>query len=236
MTCLRVAVLMAAFLLCWSVHGGTPKLGELYILSVGVEPDLTAKGEHDVYAGDAWFVRQALAQAESLYGTTHSRVLAGKRANHFEVVTALDWLAKSVGEQDVAVVFFSAHGDMDDKKGYYISLAGSGGTDQQAELWGSELNAALRKLRCRTVLLLDTCSAAGVIQGDEAKTSSVAVVAACKTEESSDGQWKRKDRPHGWFVIALCEALNGLADTNRDGVVTLTELNAYLPDRARRFG
>jgi hypothetical protein len=85
--------------------------GDLYILSVGVEPRLTAKGKRDPYAGDAWFVRQALAQAEPLYATTHTRVLAGARATRKEVLEALAWLGKSVGERDVAVLFFSTHGD-----------------------------------------------------------------------------------------------------------------------------
>jgi hypothetical protein len=61
------------------------------------------------------------------------------------------------------------------------------------------------------------------------------VVAACTADEGSSGQWKRPDQPHGWFVLALCEALNGLADANGDEVVTLAEVNAYLPDRARQF-
>jgi len=109
-------------------------------------------------------------------------------------------------------------------------------TEPNDRLWGSELNVTLRKIRGRTVLLLDTCSAGGVIQGDEAKGFPAAVVAACGAKEESDGQWKRKDRPHGWFVIALCEALNGMADANRDGVVTLTLVHQLLADPTEQMG
>src|SRR5690349_5762061 len=41
--------------------------GDLYVLSIGVEPNLTAAGKRDPYAGDARFVREALARAEPLY-------------------------------------------------------------------------------------------------------------------------------------------------------------------------
>src|SRR5947209_4348802 len=108
---------------------------DLYVLSVGVEPKLTAQGKRDPYAGDAWFVRQALAQAEPLYATTHSRVLAGPRATRAAVLDALAWLGTSVGERDAAVVFFSTHGSiaprgMAPKEGYYIDLAGAGGPEK----------------------------------------------------------------------------------------------------------
>jgi hypothetical protein len=214
--------------------------GDLYVLSVGVEPGLTAKGKRDPYAGDAWFVRQALAQAEPLYATTHSRVLAGSRATRAGVLGALAWLGTSVGERDVAVLFFSAHGSiaprgMAPKEGYYLDLAGAGGPEKDCVLWGSELNAALGTVRGRAVLLLDTCSAAAVIPADGPGARRAAVVASCGADESSSGQWKRADRPHGWFVIALCEALNGSADANGDGVVTLAEATSYLPARAKGF-
>lgn len=209
--------------------------GDLYILTVGVEPELTAKGERDPYALDAVFVRQALVRAETQYKTTHSQVLSGKQATRANVLEALNWLGTSVGEGDVAIVFFSTHGDVDSKKGYRIDLLGSAEAERHAVLWGSELNTALTKVRGRTILLLDTCCAAAVLSAGGGKAPRAALVAACKAEEGSDGQWKRTDRPHGWFVIALCEALGGRADTNQDGIVTLGELNSYLPDRAKQF-
>ncbi len=214
--------------------------GELYVLSVGVEPGLTASGKADPYAGDAWFVRQALAQAEPLYATTHSRVLAGSRATRAAVLDALAWLGTSVGERDVAILFFSAHGSvaspgMAPKEGYYLDLAGAGGPEPDCVLWGSELNAALSRVQGRVVLFLDTCSAAAVIPADGLSPRRLAVVASCGADECSGGQWERIDRPHGWFVIALCEALNGSADANGDGVVTLDERTSYVPARAKQF-
>lgn len=214
--------------------------GDLYILSVGVEPKRTTNGQRDPYAGDAWFVRQALAQAEPLYATAHSRVLAGPRASRAAVLDALAWLETSVGERDMAVVFFSTHGSIAPRSlvsqdGFYIDLAGAGGPEKDCVLWGAELDAALGQVRGRAVLLLDTCNAAAMIPAAGPSARRPAVVAACGADESSSGQWERADRPHGWFVIALCEALSGSADANGDGVVTLAEVTSYVPARAQRF-
>jgi hypothetical protein len=180
----------------WDATGwtGDAKPSDLYLLTVGVEPNLTAKGKRDLYAADAWFVRQALAQAEPLYATTHSRVLAGEQATRTSVLAALAWLGKSVAERDVAVLFFSTHGSIAPpgrapKEGFYIDLAGAGTSAnvKNCVLWGAELNAALAKIRGRTVLLLDTCQAGGVIQADGAKDHQAAVVTACATAEDSSG-------------------------------------------------
>jgi hypothetical protein len=217
--------------------------GDLYILAVGVEPRLTAKGERDPYAGDAWFVRQALAGTEPFHATTHSRVLAGRHATRAAVLQSLTWLGTSVTERDLAVIFFSTHGDIAPrgsgapKDGYYIDLAGAGisADVDSCVLWGSELNATLAAIRGRAVLLLDTCHAGGVLQAGGVTSHRVAVIAACAAGEISDGQRATADQPHGWFVIALCEALGGLADANQDGVVTLAEVASYVPARSHQL-
>lgn len=207
--------------------------GDFYVLSVGVEPEMTANGTWDPYARDARYVGDLFAAETTPYASTHVRVLSGARATRGNVLSGLEWLAESTRPQDVALVFFSTHGDLDAQGRYYISLAvdtASGGAN--ARLWGKELGTALSGVEGRSVLLLDTCASGGVLT---TRPDSLAVIGASGADEESDGQWQRPDRPHGWFVIALCEALAGRADADRSGVVTLEELAAYLPDRARWF-
>src|SRR5437660_7765288 len=100
-------------------------MADLFILSIGVEPELTANGERDWYAQDAEYVRRALVRAEPLYDTVHSRVLNGARATRTRVLEALNWLADNAGPTDVVVFFISGHGDVDLDKGYRIDLARS---------------------------------------------------------------------------------------------------------------
>jgi hypothetical protein len=206
--------------------------GDLYILAIGIEPDLTKKGERDPYAGDAEFVSKAMTQAGTPFTKTHRKILTGKDASRANVLKALGSLIETVEQDDLAVIFFSAHGDMHGSNGYAIDLADSD-AKTASRLWGSELNDILAQIRGRTLLLLDTCNAGGVLQGAKPKPDRIGVLAACKADEESDGQWQRADRPHGWFVIALCEALAGLADNDHDGSVTLAEVATYLAPRAR---
>ncbi len=237
-------MLIVSFAVCFSslppelppmasmVTAAEPK--DLFVLSIGIEPDLTAQGKRDWYARDAEYIRKALVSAEHLYQTVHSRVLNGKKATRSNVLKGLDWLAKEMESNDVGVVFFSAHGDVD-SKGYHIFLAHSQNATADDKLWGKELNQALVKMRGKVIVLIDTCRAGAVVTPTTAKQHRAAFVVACRSSEVSSGQWERPDRPHGYFVIAACEALKGRADKNADGIVTFREFSAYLPARATAF-
>ena len=179
-----------------------------YVLSVGVNSALTQPWAWDAYAKDAWFVSAALDGAASLYDHLHRRVLAGPRATRAAVLDGLQWLSACVQAQDVALLFFSAHGEMDPHGGYCLSLAACS-DGETAGLWGWELRSALAKLRGKTVVLLDTCHAAGILTPGAPLPATFVV--ACGANEFSYGQTTRRDRPHGYFVMALCEALRGTA-------------------------
>lgn len=211
-------------------------MGDLFILSIGVEPTLTAKGVRDWYAQDAEYVRRALVRAEPLYDTVHSRVLNGAKATRTQVLRGLNWLADSAHPSDVVILFVSGHGSVEADKGYRIDLARAG-TDPQGTgfLWGSELAEALRRVRGKAIVWIDTCHAGALVSNAPAALPQAAYLAACGPHESSSGQWERPDRPHGYFVIAACEALAGLADEDHDGVVTLGDVLIYLPARAKAF-
>ena len=206
---------------------------DLYVLSIGVEPTKTFKGERDLYAGDAVFVSEAFVRSKSLYAHTHRQVVAGKRATREEVLKGLAWLRRSVSAEDVAVVFFSTHGGGDSESGHEVFLYGAVG--EYSPLKSTEIWSALDAVKGRTVVLMDTCTSGGMTPPASQLGKRTAFFAGCTATEETGGQFQRSDRPHGWFVIALCEALLGKADTNGDGVVTLGEVENYLPGRARQF-
>jgi hypothetical protein len=204
--------------------------GRLNILAVGVEPALSRQKKPDPYGRDAEFVRKALVSAESLYESVHSRLLTGPRATRAAVQDGLAWLAREADASAVSVLFFSVHGGHDEK-GYSISLALDEGAASDV-LLGTELSGALAKIHGRVIVLVDACESGALAAPELASVHSATVIAACRAEQSSWGQEERSDRPHGFFVIALCEALSGLADTDQDGVVTLSELESYIGTRS----
>jgi hypothetical protein len=224
---------MASALFALALTAPAGRGADLYVLSIGVEPTSTSKGVHDLYAGDARFVGEAFVRSEGLYVHTHRRVVAGKQATREEVLEGFAWLGKSVGEEDVAVIFFSTHGGVDSETGHEVYLYGVGG--EEVPFKSTEMRAALDAVKGRMVVLMDTCTSGGLIPPASQLGKRSAFFAGCAATEETGGQYQRADRPHGWFVIALCEALSGRADTDGDKVVTLAEVEKYLPGRAKQF-
>jgi hypothetical protein len=93
-----------------------------------------------------------------------------------------------------------------------------------------ELAASLAKLPCPSLVSIDACMAGGAVHSSLPPRS--AWLLACRETQSTDGQYDDSKVPHGFQVLALCEGLRGDADRDCDGVVTLGELCAWVPQRA----
>ena len=61
-----------------------------------------------------------------------------------------------------------------------------------------------------------------------ATTASIAVLSATSKNEVSN-----EDSTGGFFTSALLEGMSGAADTNKDGIVSLTELATYVASKVR---
>jgi hypothetical protein len=160
-------------------------------------------------------------------------------------------LAKDVAPDDLAIVLLAGHGKRESKQPFRFiaedSVPGGGVTDAQ-------INEALSKFSCRTLLLLDTCHSGQA--GTEQQLLNwpgmglgPVVVAACRAgEESTESDSLGVgDEPagHGMFTATLLEPLTGVRmlapppnnravpawDRDTDGQLTLGELFDYLDDR-----
>lgn len=235
-----MSILLRAILLFATVSitrplAATPQPArDLYILSVGVDGHLPASA-YDVNGHDALYVRQALVSAEPLYRQVHSRVLSGTAATRPAVLDALQWLADAARPGDVVILFFACHGDVE-KTDHFIGLARTPGAaeDDHHVLFGRELHAAVAKIRGQPLLWVDSCHSGALIP-KRTTGSTPAMIVSCAADSLSTGQSEHPERPSGFFVIALCEALSGLADTDHDRIVTLQEIGDYLPARAQAF-
>jgi hypothetical protein len=230
-----VAALFAGIVaIATTLTAGPPNRGDLYILTVGVDghyPDSAT----DINARDALHVRQAIVMGESFYRQVHSRALLGTAGTRTAVLDALAWMAGAVQAEDVAFVFFACHGTVE-KQGHFISLARAP-TSQAGEvegIWGHELLAAMGKLKGQPILLVDSCYAGALLPAQPGRHTP-AMIVSCAADAESSSQWQRHDRPSAFFVIAFCEALSGLADTDHDRIVTLKEVGDYIPARAQAF-
>lgn len=118
-------------------------------------------------ASDAQRVVDAFRSQEGkLYGRVTIQTLLDKNATTQALREALREIAQKAQPEDVTVVFFSGHGVVDPKLGFYLATYDA---DPQAPaktaLLGNELSTLLEGIKSRTVLALDTCHSGGALEG-----------------------------------------------------------------------
>jgi uncharacterized caspase-like protein len=150
-------------------------------------------------------------------------------------------MALSQPGQDLAVVFFSGHGAIVDSRLFLLIHGVDAGTPADIKATALPLDdfrGELHKLgeHGRVLVLLDACRS-GAVTGDAYSlpmnasmlrvalaATDVTILTSSSAEEPSceDERWQ-----NGAFTEALLDALSR-ADTNRDGLISVTDLASYL--------
>jgi hypothetical protein len=191
---------------------------DLHVLAVGVNnahgQNPLRGAENDARAQvEFWKTQQG---GELFNGVKAFDPLVGEKATSQAILASLDRLAEDARPGDTAVV----------------ALSGHGGGPREGREWGfcaydrivttSELAPAIDRLAkkgVRVLLIVDACQSGGIgIQG-----SNVIIFAACTaTQEAKDGA------DNGLYTKVLLAGLRGEADANKDGIITLVELDAFV--------
>lgn len=205
----------------------------LHVLSIGVEPKRSFHSSNDPYARDAGHMARVLEAARPFYQAISIKVVSGRNATPENVKAALREVAAAAkNPKDVVFVHFSTHGGWSVRDGFVFSLIGTEDHHVWQDFRDVDALRSLATIKGRVLLTLDTCCAAGIIPRGNTATPRISYLTACRREESSVGEGKGVNKPHGIFVTAFCEAVAGSADLNRDGTVTWGEILKYLPERA----
>lgn len=205
----------------------------LYVLAVGVGqyqsadiPKLRfpAKDARDL-------VGTLKHQKDLLYREITTRVAVDGEATRATIVDGFTWLKKVTGRRDTAVIFLAGHGT-NDPDGTYYYLPVDAQSDRQSMLSGAVLQDALRGIRGRIVLMLDTCHSGNVLGRmslnrliNELTTENRIVVFAAST-----GDQTARESPawqNGAFTKAIIEGLRGVADYAEDGQISMSELETW---------
>jgi tetratricopeptide (TPR) repeat protein len=174
--------------------------------------------------------------------------LPNEKATQAAIRSAIETHLKArAGANDTIFLFIASHGAMVDKKGYIVAydsnpqeLATSGiPMDDIRELFETQLSKVKR-----LYLYVDVCHAGNVGQIDTKADDKVTeralvakdlqmfgMLAAQKNQVAFEGV--NYGGGHGAFSFFLMEALNGLADFNSDGRVTMSELSDYVQDKVK---
>lgn len=211
----------------------------LHVLAVGIgqypDPEITpltypAKDARDL-------VVTLTNQLPVVYRSITTQLLIERAASRQQILQGLDGLKQKVEPSDTAVVFLAGHG-MNDPAGSYYYLPFDAHTDPASMLSGADLQAALRNISGKVILMIDTCHSGGVggrrsitrLINDLANENKVVVFAASTGSETSreSPSWR-----NGAFTKALIEGLRGVADYEEDGKLTLSELETWVGVRVR---
>ncbi|MCA9074412.1 MAG: caspase family protein [Planctomycetaceae bacterium] len=227
-----------------------PTLPRLYVLAIGVA-DYDVESLKLNFADDdaRRLAKTFQEQAVGLYRSVDTKLIVDKEATQKGILAGLIWLKQQMTQHDVGVLFFSGHGDRDELGNLYLlpcdvdpenPLLLSGVPDAQ-------IKSVLQGTPGRMIVMLDACHA-GSSGGDRRKAVGaptddlvrdlatddygVVVMASSMGQEFS---LESPDNQNGMFTLAVCEGLEGKADTNKDTHVYFNELDLYVTDRVKEL-
>ncbi len=225
----------------------------LHVLAIGVsEYGENAAGLALKFADkDAKDVASALlnTQGGGLYAEVMSQCLGNDTATRAGIFGAFETMQRNMrsgGGQDMAVVLFSGHGAVKDGKFYLLPHGVDNSTKaflKSSAISASDFQGEILNLsgHGRVLVLLDACRSAGLIDGAPGASllssaiaaGNVSVLTSSKADKLSreDEAWQ-----HGAFTKVLLDALSDDdADTDLNGVISMTDLTAYIDRHLARL-
>ena len=237
-----------------SQHVATTASGDtpvLWVLGVGVSQYQDASLNLQFADTDARAVVGALQRQSNgpLYREVKTELLTNEEATRETILRTLNRFLAQAGPDDVVVIFVAGHGVQDRASGsyYFLPSPATAGNLLTAGLRMSDFDEMVRVVR-RTaravVVILDTCHAGALrlstpdlvaaddIGGHMSAGEGFFLLAAAKPGEDSN---EKPELRHGALTYALLEGLDGAADSDGDGVVSVSDLFGYVAREVPRL-
>ena len=227
---------------------------KLYALLVGVSDYAKADLKLAYAAKDATDMAVALTrQNGGLYRDVEIRTLTDAQATSDGIRDGFGWLEKEVTARDVAVVFLAGHGVTDlQQRFWYLPVNADPGNLRSTSIPTSDFEDVLRALPGKVLMFIDACHAGRGIErtrlvtrgGNAGADITMLVNELTSTENgvvmfaSSTGRELSMEHPdwqNGAFTKAVVEGLAGKADYNKDGAISIKELDLYISERVKEL-
>jgi hypothetical protein len=180
------------------------------------------------------------------------KLLLDDEADVTGILTAFqNWLPLKVRKSRTDVyVFYSGHGlpSADGKSLYFLPIGANKDFVAKTAISQREIVDALKSAQPKSVtMFIDSCYSGQIRTGETLLASARPVVMKVDevayppdftviTASASDQiASSSPDLKHGIFSYYLMKGLEGEADENRDGTITIGKLQSYLSDRVPRF-
>jgi hypothetical protein len=216
---------------------------------IGIEQYRERLSRADLAVQDVKIVNQYLTKLMG-YAEENVAVLLNDHATKTDIEKFIEgWLANRVQKEDRVLIYFSGHGAPSQKTGeaYLVPYDGDPAFIEKTGYSLKRLYEHLSKLPAKeVVVVLDSCfSGAGgrsvIAEGTRPMVLSIenpilaggrTVVLAASAGSQMSNTFKEKG--HGLFTYYFLKGLQGEADTNKDGTVSLLELFDYLEPQVER--
>ncbi|MEA3207971.1 MAG: hypothetical protein QOE70_1028 [Chthoniobacter sp.] len=228
---------------------------KLYLLAAGITDYLHNDQLEDLHfaAKDAEDFAQAFQRQEGgLYQKVETKVLSDKEATAANILDGLDWIKQQTTAKDVAVIFFSGHGENDEELRYYFCPHDY---DKARRLRSGISFEAIQKtvssLPGKVLLFIDSCHAGNALGKLVAAKSADAPVDVTRLVNELSGaengaivfasstgrqlSLELSQEKNGAFTKAIVEGLDGQADLRGTGRITVTSLEYFVAERVKEL-
>jgi WD40 repeat protein len=220
----------------------------LHVLAIGIDHfgDKAGSLHLDYAVDDARDVAAALLASQkslpgksTLYADVSLQYLRDDKAGRTAILEAMDTMAQNMrssgSDQDVAVILISSHGEIIEGQFYLVPYGFDVRTPTAMETSAISADEFARKVRAlaergKVLLLLDACHSGAVgpagnldasVLRNAMNLDNVTVLTSSRKDELSQesSAWN-----HGAFTQAFLDALNGGADREGHGVISMPDL------------
>ena len=212
---------------------------DLYVLAVGIN-DYGGSMDLHYAVPDATSVSEVFGKQKSgLYENVHVSLLLNDKGSKQEIEAEFNKISKKIKPDDVFVFYVSGHGSLVGGDYYFIThdFADSDGDIDEYGISKRDIADYFTPIKARkNLIILDSCHSGAAIDSgargmDEAvaikrlvrATGQATLAASGDTQSSWEGY-----NGHGVFTYGLVEGLEGKADMDGDGYVSVTELALYV--------
>lgn len=225
------------------------KVNDLHILAIGIDDYINddldlVNSNSDVQK----LVTTMQAQKGNLFGEVKTKVLSDKEATKANIEDAIRQIKGKAAKDDLVLIYFAGHGAETDGHFYLKPSDVKEGEDlEKSAIDNRWILEEVSRYSAPTLYFLDASHGSkseesatigvanmdavsddfgSVINNDDEIRIFLSATSAKQKSKSVEGEDKGS-----FFAAAMLEGLNGKADTNKNGYVTVEELSDYVADR-----